>query len=154
MKSLLLAFIFLLLPVFALAQNSALQELKIGNIKVSYDEVVEADTDENGVNDRSSFYRENKLVFTAYDRDEDGENDLWLQYDDELYLTKALTDRGADGTPDEALHFDRDGNVTKTEKLGGSNWLWWLIVAAIAIAAFIAWKLGFIRRGIIKTNNE
>lgn len=134
MKTSSVLFILLFLPVFAFAE---IQEMKVGDVGVSYDEIVEADTNGNGMNDRSSFYKNGALVFTAYDRDEDGKPDLWFQYDDELFLTQSLEDVDSDGTPDEVLGYSREEEITRVKNRNDKSSSLYLLVIGVVIAGFI-----------------
>jgi hypothetical protein len=43
--------------------------------------------------------------------------DLIFHYDDEEYLTRAIRDTDGDGELDQILHFNRDGEIIKVEKI-------------------------------------
>ena len=56
-------------------------------------------------------------MFTAYDTDRDGKDDLWFHYDEDLYLILELRDTDGDGEPDRALHYDHEENIIRDEDL-------------------------------------
>ena len=88
-------------------------------VEIPFDEGIEEIVELEGepqVN-RKSFYVDDKLVFTGYDTDGDGSDDLWFHYDEDLYLVLESRDTDGDGEPDRALHYDREENITKDEEL-------------------------------------
>ena len=105
----------------------------------SYDEVIEADTDENGVNDRKSYYKDDALVMTSWDTDADGKDDLWFHYDDEEYLTLEAADLNGDGEPDEFVHMDKNETITRVEKVeeGNSGNIWIYILCAVLVLVIL-----------------
>lgn len=82
------------------------------DVRVAFDETVTGTEQDPEVTvHRTSFYDGDLLVFTAYDTDGDGQDDLWFEYDDARRLTMELRDTDGDGQPDRALRFDRSENV-------------------------------------------
>lgn len=73
------------------------QQYELGEYKVDYD-----------TNEEGDYYLADKLVLSIMDTDEDGKNDLWLQYDDELYLVLEAHDTTGDGNPDTFVELDRE----------------------------------------------
>lgn len=115
-----------------------------------FDQKLEADTNGNGVNDRTSYYKGDRLMWTVYDQDENGEPDLWFRYANGDTLDLELFDRNGDGEPDTITEFDGQENaevIYDADAPGGasSSWLWWLIGAAVLIAAAFALKNPTIR---------
>lgn len=60
---------------------------------------------------RESFYEGDSLVFTSYDADDDGCQELWFVYDDEQFLTTEMHDTDGDCEPDRFIFLDREENV-------------------------------------------
>ena len=89
--------------------------VKVGSVNVAYDEVVETTPKTSEDVPRKSYYKDNVLTFTAYDTDGDGKDDLWLQYDDQLYLKLEMNDTNGDGKPDKFIYYDRDEKVIREE---------------------------------------
>ena len=81
-------------------------------VQVTFDETVTGTEQDPDVTvERTSYYDGELLVFTAYDTDGDGQDDLWFEYDDSRRLVMELQDTDGDGEPDRALRFDQDENV-------------------------------------------
>lgn len=81
-------------------------------VEVTFDETVSGTEQDPDVTvERTSYYDGDRLVFTAYDTDGDGLDDLWFEYDDSRRLKMELRDTDGDGDPDRALRFDKDENV-------------------------------------------
>lgn len=78
----------------------------IGGYPLEYDQTLSADTDGNGTPDRTSYYLGNRLVWSAYDEDEDGAADLWLRYRNGDMVDLELTDQNGDGKPEKIAEFD------------------------------------------------
>jgi hypothetical protein len=82
------------------------------SVRVTFDETVSGTEQDPDVTvHRTSFYDGDLLVFTAYDTDGDGQDDLWFEYDEDRRLTIEFRDTDGDGQPDRALRFDQDENV-------------------------------------------
>src|SRR5665648_292067 len=90
-----LAFLIISILLISSSPVSA-DSIEIGKYKIVYDALVVTDTDEDGINDRTSYYQDGLLVFTAYDRDNNGKPDLWFRYDDELRLDLEIVDSNND----------------------------------------------------------
>lgn len=93
--------ILVAMPIVGNAEE--VRTLEIGDRTISYDRVVEADENENGVNDRTTYYLGEEMVFTAYDENENGKADLWLGWKDGESVELELADQNGDGTPDSAF---------------------------------------------------
>lgn len=78
----------------------------IGGYPLEYDQALPADTNGNGTPDRTSYYLGDRLVWSAYDEDEDGEADLWLRYRNGDMVDLELTDTNGDGEPEKIAEFD------------------------------------------------
>lgn len=96
-------FLFLALPLTVLAKET------IGDYILEFDEKIETDTDGNGQNDRTSYYKSNVLVWSAFDDDENGEPDLWLRYKNGDTVDLEISDPDGDGNPDKMAEFDYQG---------------------------------------------
>lgn len=121
----------------------AASTVEVGKYQIEYDQYYKDDTDDNGSLDCTSYYLGDKLVFTAWDTDENGVPDLWFRYDGEEYLDLELADDNGDGKPDEIAMVDRDENVNYLE--ASSFDIWELLgSSAIAIIGVIAITLIFL----------
>lgn len=112
-----LAFLIIIILLISSSPVSA-DSIEVGKYKVEYDTLVVADTDMDGINDRTSYYQDEVLVFTAYDRDNNGKPDLWFRYDDELSLDLEIVDSDSDGEPDVFSHIDEEEAVTRIDGEG------------------------------------
>lgn len=88
----------------------------VGPYDVVFDEAVQADPDEDGFEERTSYYLNGTLVATVYDNDGDGKPDLWFRYDDELYLDLEVVDENGDGEPDVVHHINREEVVSQIDR--------------------------------------
>lgn len=79
------------------AMDPSAQQYEIGDYKVDYD-----------TNDEGEYYLGDKLVLSVYDTDDDGQDDLWIQYDDEFYVVLEAYDTTGDGDPDIFVELDRE----------------------------------------------
>ena len=102
MKKITLTLILLLLCV----SIASAETIKIGGEKVVYDEIIEGDSDFDGVDDRTSYYLNDELIFSAYDTDGDGEADMWFKYTGDSVLETAMRDTTGDGQPENLVSFD------------------------------------------------
>ena len=89
------------------------------DVEFEFDEVEEEAVEIEGVPPatRKSFYQGDKLVFSGYDSDSDGLDDLWFQFDDDLNLIVEMHDLDGDGKPDRAIYYDTDENIIRDEDL-------------------------------------
>ena len=75
-------------------------KISVGGYPIEYDSTLESDTNGNGKNDRTSYYLNGVLTFTAYDENEDGKPDLWLRFKNGDTIDLELADKNGDGEPD------------------------------------------------------
>lgn len=137
--------LLLALPLAVLAKET------IGDYVLEFDEKIETDTDGNGKNDRTSYYKNNVLVWSAFDDDEDGEPDLWLRYKNGDIVDLEISDPNGDGNPDKIAEFDYQGKreliYDSGAEFAGSNSLsmtYVLIIGILTIAG--AWYYFRIRK--------
>lgn len=81
------------------------EQYSFGKYIVEYDSKQE--NDDNSVD----YYLGEDLVLSVYDTDDNGQDDLWLQYDEELYLIVEAQDTTGDANPDTIAELDKDENV-------------------------------------------
>ena len=116
----------------------------IGGYALEYDQKYETDTDNNGKNDRTSYYQGDRLVWSAYDEDENGKADLWIRYRDGDTPDLELVDYNSDGDPDKISEFDYQGKrevIYDTVEESSSGIIKLIIFAAIAgLAVYLANK--------------
>lgn len=149
--------IFRLAPaVFAigllLAPTALAETVSVGSYDVEYDQSYEADTDGDGYLDKTSYYKGENLVFTAFDSDADGKKDLWFRYDEEAYLDLELSDADGDSRPDETYEFDREENATAVNPSGAFSGFpmyaaTLACVLAAALVGLIVWRIKTRKRG-------
>lgn len=92
--------------VIALPFGAYAKEFGVGDYPIIFDQKLEADTSGNGVNDRTSYYQGDLLVWTAYDEDENGEWETWFRYKGGDSVDLELYDRDGNGTPDRIVEVD------------------------------------------------
>lgn len=122
-----LALTLFALPVVLLAKEGGMTVTVAGFI-YPYDEVIAADTNGDGVIDRNSYYKEGKLILSAYDENGDGEDDLWLEWKDDKVVLEMRATRGT-GAPDEFTVIDDNEQALLIEAPEGSGffagaWKW------------------------------
>lgn len=125
---------------FYMVDDVAAKGLQVGEYSVEYDEARPADTNENGTNDRTSYYKAGVLVFTAYDENEDGKDDLWFRYRADGAVDLELADSGTDGRPDMITEVDASEKAEMIYNSGARNRspiIW--IVIAIIVGGVSAW---------------
>lgn len=105
--------LFLLLLTFIAYAES----ITIAEHTVNYDEMIKVDTDDDGFEDRSSYYLKDELVFTTYDRNKDGKPDLWFRFAPDLYLDLEVADNNFDGKPDVETSFDKEEEIIASKDL-------------------------------------
>lgn len=114
----------------------------IGDYLLEYDQKIEADTDGNGKNDRTSYYQGERLVWSAYDEDENGEPELWLRYKNGDIVDLELYDPDGDGEPDKIAEFDYQGKreviYDSEAEFAGSSSLSFLVYIYIGVGLAIA----------------
>lgn len=126
-------------PLISFAKES------VAGYPLEFDQKLEADTNGNGVNDRTSYYIGDRITWTVYDEDENGKPDVWLRYANGDTLDLELYDRDGDGEPETITEFDGQENaevIYDADVPGGtsSSWLWWLIGVVVLIVAVVAIK--------------
>ena len=95
-----------------LMQMISADTLKVGDLKVEYDNVLEEDTEWGYM---KSYYLDDELVFTTFDDNDDGKPDSWFGYKDNVN-TIAMKDTTGNNKPDYLVEFDSDGEITKETK--------------------------------------
>lgn len=101
--------ITILLAVIAFLPLAGYAKEMIGDYVLEYDEKIEADTNNDGKNDRTTYYLGNRLVWSAYDEDGNGKPDLWLRYKNGDTVDLELHDPDGNGEPDKIAEFDYQG---------------------------------------------
>ncbi|MEK7519804.1 MAG: hypothetical protein AAB581_00975 [Patescibacteria group bacterium] len=106
-----------------------------------YDQKLETDTNGNGVNDRTSYYQGDRLVWTAYDEDENGAADLWFRFKNGDTVDLELADRDGDGEPDlitEVSSAEKAEVIFDEQAAGGGASSWWVYAAVAAVMLGVA----------------
>lgn len=145
------------------------QEVTFGEYSVSYDEVVEFDENGDGSTDKWSYRsgEEPVIVLTAFDTSGDGQQDLWLRYDEESVLDLEAHDTDGDVEADVFFELNEDEEVTKesgdglaqfekpkpldpdtggsvqqeaVDSDGGGGAVWWIIVILLVVGGFFGWR--------------
>lgn len=133
MKKLILLFI-----IAIMAFSVAAESVRVGGYKVKYDQVIEGDSDYDGINDRTSYYLEDVLVFSAYDTDGDGKQDMWFTYANGTDMNVAMRDTTGDGKPENVLTYDEKGKILDEEERLNLPW-GLLFLGGVVIAAILAY---------------
>lgn len=105
--------LFFLLSACIQAQESNI--IQVGTIEISYDRFLQDDTDSDGMIDKTSYFKNNHVVLTIWDENQDTLPDLWFVYDEEEYLITEAEDTEGDGRPDHFSHLNREEEVIKEE---------------------------------------
>jgi len=149
LKKIVIALAVACMPVFVLAQSGA-QTLKVRDYTTEYDQKLEADTNNNGKNDRTSYYFKDQLVFTAYDENEDGKQDLWFRFKNGETVDLELADKDGNGKPDVITEVDvqEKAEVIYDAKAGGgsSSGTFFFIAIIIEFAVVAYFKREFLAR--------
>lgn len=135
------------LPFFAFAKEGVLE---VGDYTIEHDQSFEADTNDNGKNDRTSYYMSGQLVFTAYDENEDGKQDLWFRFKNGDVVDLELSDTNSDGDPDVITEVDAQekAEVIYSEEAGGGimfGLVFFIVMGSLALAF---WQRKFIAQKI------
>jgi hypothetical protein len=112
--AIILSFFLPFLPIYSQVKEPGF--ITLGKYQIVYDEFFKDDTDEDGIINKTSYFKEGNLVLTVWDNNQDGIPDSWFHYDEEEYLILQADDLNADGKPDEFLYFDREEGVIKKER--------------------------------------
>lgn len=139
LKKMIVAVAIACLPVFVFAQSTP-QTLKVGDYTIEYDQKLEGDTNNNGKNDRASYYRNEKLVFTAYDENEDGKQDLWFRFKNGETVDLELADTDGNGKPDIITEVDvqeRAEVIYDAKAVGGFSFktFFFIVIAIVLVVA-------------------
>ena len=110
-------------------------KIRVGGEKVIYDEVIEGDSDFDGINDRTSYYLEDVLVFSAYDTNSDGEPDMWFTYVNETYPEIAMRDTTGDGKPENVISYNEKGEIINEEVRENRPWGLIILIAIVVAGA-------------------
>lgn len=142
-KKIVIALAIACMPALAFAQSAA-QTLTVGDYAIEYDQKLEADTNNNGKNDRTSYYRNEQLVFTAYDENEDGKQDLWFRFKNGDAVDLELADTDGNGKPDIITEVDAQekAEVIYNAKAGGGSSFKTFFFIVIAIVLVVAAYFG------------
>ena len=98
-----------------ISQTNEPQKIYLGEFEIRYDRFFQNDTDEDGIIDKASYFKDSQLVLTIWDENQDGLSDVWFVYDEEEYLILQAEDLNSDGQPDEFSHFNREEQVIRKE---------------------------------------
>lgn len=146
-KTTIIATAILFLPVFVFAKAGVLE---VGDYAIEYDSIIEADTNGNGKNDRASYYLNEQLVFTAYDENEDGSQDLWFRFKNGDAVDLELADSNGDGNPDVITEVDAQekAEVIYDAETDGGIVFGAVFFIMMGVLAFAYWQRKFIARKI------
>jgi len=139
LKTTIVTIAILFLPVLAFAKEGVLE---IGDYTIEYDQAFEADTNNNGTNDRVSYYLKEQLVFTAYDENEDGKQDLWFRFTNGDAVDLELSDKNADGKPDTIteVNAQEKAEVIYDTQAGGGIMFGLVFFIGMGILALVFWQ--------------
>ena len=131
-RTIILSIIFILLLAFVSAEK-----IRVGGHKVVYDQAIEGDSDFDGINDRTSYYKDDVLVFASYDTNNDGLPDLWFSYVNGTYQELAMRDTTGDGKPENVLVFDTQGNILEEKEPLNLPWGWISLASLLVFAGIM-----------------
>ena len=138
-KTTIIGIALLFLPVFVFAKEGMLE---VGDYTIEYDQALETDTNNNGTNDRVSYYLKEQLVFTAYDENEDGKQDLWFRFTNGDTVDLELADKNADGKPDivTEVSAQEKAEVIYDTKAGGGILFGLVFFIGMGMLALVFWQ--------------
>lgn len=149
MKKIIILLMLLLLSVtFASAET-----IKIGGEKVTYDQIMQGDSDFDGINDRTSYYLENILVFSAYDTNGDGKQDMWFTYVEGTYPETAMRDTTGDGRPENIITLDKEGEIITEKERGKNQWIY-IVIGVIVICGLAYFFLKEKKKKVRRNKSE
>ncbi len=112
MKIIKIQFIIILLffvcPVLAqdVESETEMNTMRFGEYSIEYDLSEE-------ISQNHTVYKKNgEIVLSIFDTDENGQDDLWLRYNEDLVLDLEASDSDGDGEPDTFVSLDSEENVT------------------------------------------
>ena len=103
-----ICFVFVMSSFISVFAQEEVQAIKFGDYEVEYDRKVEVS------NDQVAYYRNDKLVLSVFDVDNNSKPDLWLRYNEEEYLNLEASDSNGDGEADTFIELDREEAVTNS----------------------------------------
>ena len=137
-------FFVLLIGAAAFAPADTFAKETIGGYVVEFDHKLEADTDGNGTNDRTSYYLGDRLMWSAYDEDGNGEADLWLRYRNGDTVDLEITDKNGDREADTIAEYNTQEKrevIFDAGQAESSSWTNSVILGFIVgIGAWQAWN--------------
>ena len=98
-------FLIVLLAIFTLTTNVFAQSGDEIISNLTYTETY------NDIENATSYYDGESLVMTAYDQDENGKDDVWVLYREDLTVERELYDTDGDGEVDIISEFDKEENL-------------------------------------------
>ena len=140
------------LLVLLLLPSGVFAKEMIGDYLLEYDQKIEADTDGNGKNDRTSYYLGERLVWSSYDEDENGEPDFWLRYKNGDTVDLEIYDPDGDGEPEKIAEFDYQGKreviYDSEAEFAGNSPLSYVVYIYIGVGLAIA--VFFVKRYLLR----
>ncbi len=139
MKNVALTILTLLLVAPTASFAEEVKTVEVSGFVYDYDEMISGDTNGDGANDRDSYYKEGKLVLSAYDENGDGKDDLWFEWKDDKVVLEMRASSWGD--PDEFVVIDEGEKALAIEipESGGSLGGGWMWVALLLIVIGAWW---------------
>ncbi len=117
-----LALSLLFMATTALAQEKdSAGSVQLGEYEVEFDQSFEEDIDDDGVAELTLYYKDNVLVASAEDTNQDGQPDFWLRYTPDWYADMEVRDSDFDGEPDEFVYMDENEQILDVEEMSTST---------------------------------
>lgn len=91
----------------ASAQEIEEQTYELGDYRILYNQETTAE------DNSKDYYQGENLVLSVYDTNGNGQDDLWLNFDEEFYLILEAYDTTGDGQPDTFVELDNNEAITK-----------------------------------------
>lgn len=124
----------------------------IGDYVLEYDLKTVADTNGDGTDDRTSYYKGDALIWSAYDENGDGKPDLWMRYKNGDTIDLELFDPDGDGEPDKITEFNAQEKAevvydNGAEFAGGGSAVNYVLIALVLAAAWFYRKYFILQIG-------
>lgn len=86
-----------------------LGEIEIAGETVRFDVMRDRDFDGDGKPEQRAYYLGERMVAAAFDNDRDGNFDAWVNFAEDMHVTREVVDNDGDGRPDQVQAMDAKG---------------------------------------------
>lgn len=95
---------------------SAEESINMGYFSIPFSQVYDKDTNDDGLVDRRSYYDGEQLALAAWDTNDDGRHDMWVQFTSEAAIDQEMYDLNGDGAIDTFILMDEGENPMFTHE--------------------------------------